>query len=201
MKDKSKIFLTIIMAVVFISVSCVIKKDHVSVRIPVKNKKAVDFEKPTGLFYKEAILESAPENYNPRQDVTDFFLKDLRRFIKKDIEPITEDADKTGSLLITGKLKFEIKERSIIKKVKDKSGDKKKAFVSIQHWSLDFEVIITEADSGKELFKKNYESKLKDADPEEAEYNFKALFNKVTDNFIKEILRKERFEQRYLLLR
>ena len=201
MKEINKIFLTIVMLLVFISVSCVTKKDHVSVRIPVKNKKAVDFEKPAGLFYIEAILENAPEKYNPRQEVTDFFLKELPRLIKKDVEPIREDTDKTGSLLITGKLKFEIKDRSVIKKVKDESGDKKKAFVSVQHWALNFEVIITESDSGKELFKKNYESKLKDAKVEEAEYNFKSLFNTVTDNFIREILRKERFEQRYLLLR
>ncbi|MCK5057542.1 MAG: hypothetical protein KAT34_12840 [Candidatus Aminicenantes bacterium] len=201
MKDINKILLPIIILPVFLSLSCVTTKDHVSVRIPVKDKKAVDFEKPKGIFYSEAIIENVTENYNPRQDVTDFFLKDLPRYIKRDIEPVTEGIEKTGSLLITGKLKLEIKERSVIKKVKDESGKKAKTFVSVQHWALNFEVIITESDSGKELFKKNYESKLKDADPEEAEYNFKALFSKVTDNFLKKILRKERFEQRYLLLR
>lgn len=201
MKDINKIFLIIIILLVFMSVSCVTTKDHMSVRIPVKDKKAVDFEKPKGIFYNEAIIEKVPEKYNPSQDVTDFFLKDLPRFIKRDIEPVKQDSDKTGSLIISGNLKFEIKDRSIIKKIKNKAGKKEKSFVSVQHWALNFEIIITESDSGKELFKKNYESKLNDADPGKAEYNFKALFNKVTDNFIKEILRKERFEQRYLLLR
>jgi hypothetical protein len=98
-------------------------------------------------------------------------------------------------------MKFDINDRNIIRKVKSEAGKKKKKFVSIQHWSMNFEVIITEADTGKELFKKNYESKLKDADPESTDYNFKALFNKVTDNFLKDITKKERFEQRYLLLR
>jgi hypothetical protein len=201
MKNINKIIVTLAVFLTFISLSCVTSTDHISVRIPVKNKKAVDFKKPRALLYSELKLEDLPKNYDPQQQVEDFFFKDLPKYIKRDVEPLHENTDKSGSLLISGKMKFDINDRNIIRKVKSEAGKKKKKFVSIQHWSMNFEVIITEADTGKELFKKNYESKLKDADPESTDYNFKALFNKVTDNFLKDITKKERFEQRYLLLR
>lgn len=200
MKSKHIIIIILVLPV-FISLSCVTGSDHVSLRIPVKYKNAVDFKKPKVILYSDLVLENVPKNYKPQQEVTDFFLKDLPRYIKRDVELLHEESDKSNSLIISGKVKFDIKDRSIIKKARTESGKKKKAFVSVQHWAMDFEVIITEPDTGKEIFKKNYESKLKDADPEEADYNFKALFSIVTDKFLKEVTRKERFEQRYLLLR
>lgn len=198
---KSKyIIITMLVLPVFVFLSCVTSSDHVSVRIPVKYKGAVDFDKPKVIYYDELVLENVPQNYKPQQEIKEFFLEDLPRYIKRDVEHLQEDADKSNSLVISGKMKFDIKDRSVIRKVSTETG-KKKTFVSVQHWAMNFEIIITEAGTGKEIFKKNYDSKLKDADPEEADYNFKALFNNVTDKFLKDVTRKERFEQRYLLLR
>ncbi len=126
--------------------------------------------------------------------------------------PLPEPAAKKDTLIgpnayvISGQLVFSIKDRSVLRKVRDDSGKKKKGFVSIQNWSLNLEVIVRDMSNldasgqGKVLFKKNYDSRLREADPEKAEYNFKALFNKVTDRFLKEISRRKRYEKRTLLL-
>lgn len=201
MKMKNKITLTIAALLVLISLSCSGKRDYVVVPVPVKNIKAIDFSSPKEIFYRDLVFENEPKNYQPRQEVTNFFLTDLPRYIKRDIKPIAEKIDISGSLLISGKTVFDIKERSVIRNVKDKTGKKERAFVSVQHWTIRFEIAITEQPSGKEVFKKTYESNLSDIDPKESEYNFKALFNKVTDNFIKDLMKKERIEQRYLLLK
>jgi hypothetical protein len=201
MKKKNKITLLMTAAfLVFISLSCSGRRDYVVVPVPVKNIKAIDFNSPKEIFYQDLVFENEPKNYQPRQEVADFFLTDLPRYIKRDIKPFSEDIDKSSSLLISGKMTFDIKERSVIRDVKDKTGKKEKGFVSVQHWTIRFEIAITEPSSGKEVFKKTYESNLNDIDPKESEYNFKALFNKMTDNFIKDLLKKERVEQRYLLL-
>lgn len=201
MKNRNIIIITIITLAALTSFSCIVGKDHVSVRIPVKDSRAIDFKTPKAIWYRDLVIENQPKDYQSRQQVTDFFLQDLPRVIKRDVEVLPEEADKSNSLIISGTMKFDIKDRSVIRKVRADDGEKKKTFVSVQHWAMDFEVIIIASDSGKEVFKKNYESKLKDADPKEADYNFKALFNTVTDNFLKDMMRKERFEQRYLLLR
>lgn len=201
MKNNDKIITILTVLLVLMSLSCATTSDHISVRIPVKNKKAIDFEKAKVVLYDRFKIENNPEGYEPQQQVEDFFLKDLSKYIKRDIQVLNDDTNKDGAFIFSGKMTFDIKERSVIRKRKSESGKKEKKFVTVQHWTLNFEIVITDSDSGKELFKKDYESKLKDTDPEEADYNFKSLFNKVTDNFIKEIIRKERFEQRYLLLR
>ncbi|MCI0470778.1 MAG: hypothetical protein L0Y73_03875 [Candidatus Aminicenantes bacterium] len=201
MKQKNKIVITAAALLVLISLSCSGRKDHVVVSIPAKTIIAVDFSPAKEIFYRHLVFENEPGNYQPRQEVTDFFLTDLPRYIKRDIKPFAEGIDTSGSLLISGKMVFGIKERSVIRKVKDKTGKKEKSFVSIQHWTIRLEIAISEQPSGKEVFKKTYENNLSEVDPNESEYNFKALFNKMTDDFIKDLMKKERVEQRYLLLR
>ncbi|MCK4762250.1 MAG: hypothetical protein KAW12_08640 [Candidatus Aminicenantes bacterium] len=198
---KNIIIFTIAVLPAFIAVSCSsVSRNHLSVRIPFTDKKAVDFKKPAKILYKDLEIKNQPKGYQILPEIKNFFLKEMAQVTQREIEPFIEENKTEDALLISGKLSFDIKERSVIRKVRNDAGKKAKTFVSVQHWGMEFEVVITGVD-GKEVFKKKYESKLKDADPEKPEFNFKALFSKVTDKFIKEVTRNKRFEQRYLLLR
>lgn len=201
-KTISKIVLSILVLFLILLADCSVTTDHLLVRIPYRHEKAVDFDKYEKIVYSPCKLTGTEsiKDYDPRQEVTGFFLKDLSQAVKREIHP-GEAASGEKALIVSGELKIEIKERSVIRKVKGESGGRKKAFVPVQHWTLELKVKVREASSDKELFFNTYESKLKDADPGKGEYNFKALFNKVTDKLIREITRKEKFQQRYLLLR
>jgi hypothetical protein len=189
-------------------VSCSSATNRVEVRIEVNNPTAVDFDKYDNIFYKDVALEWTPKDFSPREEVTDFFLKELPKIIEKDIKPL--GAENSGaeadmpanSLLITGKLSLDIKERSKIKEVKDETGNTKNVFAAIQHWDMVLFIEFKESRSGKTIFKEEYREKLSDVDTSDTttQFNFESLFFKQTNRFLMKIKRTKKMQRRYLLL-
>jgi hypothetical protein len=142
----------------------------------------------------------------------DFFTHEFQKTLNRKIEyfePEKNAADSIqslreklknfpNSLLITGKFKTDVKTRSIVKDIK-KETKKKKAFVKIELWEMELEVEYIDTNSFKTLGKKTIRSNLKDADPTKTEFNFKSLFDKITDQFLQESQKKVRIQVRYLL--
>jgi len=96
----------------------------------------------------------------------------------------------------------DIKSRSIIKDVKRKAGKKGGGFVSIEFWDVTLELVMVDGSTGETVFQKKYSAGRKEADPQRWEFNFKGLFSELTDRLVTEIsLRKERLEERFLLLK
>ena len=66
---------------------------------------------------------------------------------------------------------------------------------------MNMEIKLTIPSTGKTLFTKTYTGRLKEAEPGKYNFNFKSMFNDLTDSFIKEVTRKKKFEERILLLK
>lgn len=188
--------------------------NRIIVRIPINRPHTIDYEKYDKIIYSDLILESLPEGYTPEEELRVFFLEDLPKIISKDIEHFAEE-EKTGkerierikehykkspdSLLITGKLIFDIKTRSTIQEVKNKAGKKEKSFKKVQHWTLTLKIELIGLSSGEEVFKKSYWEKMSDADVSNPNYNFEKLFFKINNRLTREITTKKKMQRRYLL--
>jgi len=215
MKIKKKTYLTFsIITVVFIILTAC-SNNFTEVRIKVSDIKVIDFNKYDKIVYADLAIESPPKGFTPVNELNLFFLEDFAKIIGKDIqhfevkeepgkkrEDIIAEAykDSPNTLLITGKVTFEIKTRSKIREVKNKEGKKEKKFVPVQHWTLKVKIEIIEAGKGEALFKKTYSEKTAEPDISDPKYNFDDLFFEINNRFQKDITNIKRTQRRYLLL-
>lgn len=192
------------------------------VKLEINETKALDFNKYDKIVYADLILESTPEDFNPAKELNDFFVGDLSKVLGKKVESFngadidkdtptgTDDSarlekikerlkESANSLLITGKLTFDIKTRTKVDEVKGESGKKEKTFIKVQHWGLSMKVQLIEVDTGKELFNRSYSEKTASADVTNPKYNFDDLFFKINNNFTRDLTSKKSTQRRYLL--
>lgn len=209
---KSKII--IILSIITIFVSCS-KQNHVEIRIPVKIKNAINYKSYDKIFVGDFKIESTLETLNPEVELYQFFIEEFSQSMNKKIEklssPDTENETEQSlkeklknlpnTLFITGKLKIDIKTRSIVKTVKGISSGKTKAFVKVHLWDMSLTVTMIDSNSGKMVSETTFNEKLKDADPKKIKYNFKLMFDNITDRIIRKSIRKIRSQKRYLLLK
>jgi hypothetical protein len=183
--------------------------NRVEVRIEVQDPYAVDYDKYDKIIYKDLTVEAEIKNYNPDKEIRYFFLTDLPKIVEKDVEHWDSEkhgdlSTETGSLVISGTLKIEVKERSKIQEVTDTSeqggGKKKRGFVTIQHWDVKLTVTMKDAVDGTEIFNREFNEKLADADPKNPKFNFEKIFYKITNRLARKLTRSKRKQRRYILL-
>jgi hypothetical protein len=177
--------------------------NRLEVRIQVPDPFAVNFEKYDHIIYKDLSIQSELKTYNPQEEIRGFFLEDFPRIIDKSIEAWDNEKHTpmpANTLLITGKLKLVVKERSKIEEVEKEEGKgKKRSFVTVQHWDVILSILLDEAGTGKEIYQEEFNEKIADADPVNAKFNFEKLFYKITDRLVKQVTRAKRMQRRYLL--
>ncbi len=176
------------------------------VNIEVTAPNVIKFDKYKSIYYKDLIMDVRIENFDPTKSVTHFFMDEFPMATKAHIMKYDEEKNAKlapGELLISGSLKLSVKERNKIEDVKNEKGKgKSRQFVKVQHWDLKMEVIFTEGTEdgkGNEIFKKEFDEKLADADPESAQFNFENLFFKMTNRFTTRVTTIKRTQRRYLL--
>jgi hypothetical protein len=203
---KNKILIPIICLFVFISCA----QKPVTVKIPMDIEDRVPFEKFETIFIGGFDISSPISDPDPKKELIRFFTDEFQQAIKKKIEyvdltngsiPRLEAIKKKlrihpNSLFITGKFTIDIKTRSIVKDVKKKQ---KKAFVKIQIWEMTWKMTIIDSVSLKTMKQMTFDSKMKDADPKKNQFNFKTLFDNMTERFMQNVRKKYKFQNRYLL--
>lgn len=216
----SSIVTAVIIMTLLTLTSC--STNFTEVKLEISETKSIDFSKYDKIVYADLILESTPEDFNPTKELSGFFVEDLSKVLGKKIEPLnvadidkdttmgTEDnarlekikerlKESPKSLLITGKLTFDIKTRTKVDDVKGETGKKEKTFVKVQHWGLTMKVRLIEVETGKELFNRSYSEKTASADITNPKYNFDDLFFKINNNFTRDLTSKKSTQRRYLL--
>lgn len=197
-------------ALMFFMASCAGgSSNRVEVRIEVQDPHAVDFDKYDKIIYKDLTVESDIKNFNPDEEIEYFFLTDLSKVFEKDVEHWDSEehgdlSSRTDTLVISGTMKIEIKERSKIQEVTETSdegsGKKKRAFVTIQHWNMKLTVTLKDAADGTEIFSEEFNEKLADADPKSAKFNFEKVFYRITNRLARKLTKSKRMQRRYILL-
>ena len=139
MKIKKIKLIPIILFIIF-SISCS-HKENIRVNISMGDINIVDLDKYIKILYNDFEIKLPKNSFNSKKYVKDFFLNDFSKAVEKKVEYFDTDTDFfkdskfflenlknfSKTLLITGKIKIEIKSRSMIKKIKVKSGKRKKA--------------------------------------------------------------------------
>ncbi|MCP5105228.1 MAG: hypothetical protein GY950_17700 [bacterium] len=215
MKTKHILKVAVLMVSLLISTSCA--NSFNEVRLDFDDVTATDFDKYDKIVYADLLLDSVPKSYNPEPELKTFFLEDFSRITGKEIthlspkeetakdskERIAQLQEKlkqtANTLLITGKLIFDIKSRRKIKEVENDAGKKEKKFVKVEHWSLTLKIEAVEVDNGKTVFSKKYSEKISDADTIKPKYNFETLFYKINNRFVKDVTAEKKRARRYLL--
>jgi len=200
-------FLLVFFSIIVVSACRGTSANRVEVRIEIKNPTGINFENFDNIFYKDLDLEWPAKDFSPRKKLREFFVDELSKTIEKDITAISKESsqnnDKTPakSLLISGKLSLEIKERQKIKEIKDEKGNAKNVFTPIQHWDMSMNLEIVDRNSGKRIFKQNFTEKLNDVDTSETttKFNFEKLFFKMTNRLLLKIKKTKKMQRRYLL--
>lgn len=215
----SIIIITILMMAVLLLTSC--SSNVEEVKLEVSEKNIIDFDKYDKIIYADLFIEAAPEGYNPGEELYKFFVDDLSKVLGKkiehfdvpsiaDINTVTDEnlrlqkiVDRLkgipNSLLITGKLTFDIKTRTKIEEVKGDAGKKEKTFVKVQHWGITMKIQIITLFTNREIFNKSYSEKTSNADVLNPKYNFDDLFFKINNNFTRDLINKKSTQRRYLL--
>ncbi len=214
MKIKKIKLIPIILLIIF-SISCS-HKENIRVNINIGDVNIVDLDKYIKILYNDFEIKLPKDSpFNSKKYVKNFFLNDFSKAVEKKVEYFDTDTDffkdsKTflekskkilNTLLITGKIKVEINNRSIIKKIKAKSGKRKKSFVQIQDWKMTSYIVLIDSDTGKKIYEKNFIENIKDSETSDIKFNFETLFFKTTNKFIKSILNRTKIEDRYLLVK
>jgi hypothetical protein len=178
---------------------------RVEVKLEIPDPMTANLEKYDKIVYKDLTLNSMPKNYNPEPEIKRFFLDDFSKAIEKKVEPWDNEKHgegkmPAGTLLMTGTLKMEVKERSKIEDKKDDKGKTKRTFVNVQHWSMNLSLEIKDAVNGKEIFKFTSDEKMADVDPTNVKFNFDTIFYKITNQMVLKLMRTKKMETRYLLI-
>jgi len=198
---KIRIVSIIFFGAILLFSGCSVEKYSV-VSIPVPTKKAIDFIKYEHIYFSPFDIKGTPEGLSPYKVINFFFLDEFPKVIKKKIEgPVYPDKFpefKKNSLLIKGKVFLKINRRSVIntKKIKHK---KRKVFVKVENWEIQTEIEFFDPLLKKTIFKKMIKSTLNSANPKRPDYNFRYLFRKTTEKFIRRIMRVGKTERRFLL--
>jgi hypothetical protein len=195
----------IICIMALLLVSCSRGASRIEVRLDIPDPQGINLDSYNKIVYKDLTLESMPKEFNPESEVRRFFLDDFAKALEKKVEPW--DSEKHGDnksdpgvLVLTGTLKLDVKERSKIEDKKDETGKKQRAFVNVQHWSMNLSLSLKDAVDGKEVFKFTYDEKLAEVNPTNPKFNFEAIFYKITNQLVQKLMKKKKMETRYLLL-
>ncbi len=211
MKIRKIKLIPIILFIIF-SVSCS-TKENIRVNIDIGDVNIVDLNKYIKILYNDFEIKLPKNSFNSKKYVKNFFLDDFSKAVEKKVEYFDTDTDffknsetflenlkKTqNTLLITGKIRVDINNRNMIKKIKTKSGKRKKTFVQIQDWKMTSDILLIDSNTGKTIYKKSFTENIKDAESFDTKFNFETLFFKTTNKFIKFILNKTKIQDRYLL--
>ena len=199
-------FLVVLFYIMAVSACSGTSANRMEVRLEIKNPTAIDFDKYDAIFYTDFTLEWTAKDFTPEESLKTFFVDELSKSIGKGIKhlaaaPADTSEMPANSLLITGKLTLDIKERQKIKEVKDEKGNSKNVFTAIQHWDLTMVLEMKDNNTGKDIFKQDFTEKLNDVDASDTstKFNFETLFFKMTNRFLLKIKKTKKMERRYLL--
>ncbi len=209
-----KIKLILIILFIIFSISCS-HKENIRINLSMGDVNIVDLDKYIKILYNDFEIKLPENSFNSKKYVKNFFLDDFSKAVEKRVEYFDTDTDFfkdneiflenlknfSKTLLITGKIKIEIKSRSMIKKIKVKSGKRKKTFAKIQDWKMTSYIVLIDSDTCKKIYEKNFIENIKGTETSDTKFNFETLFFKTTNKLIKSILHKTKIEDRYLLVK
>jgi len=179
----------------------------VRVSVPMPLEEPLPFRQYSRIILGEFKEIVEPENYAPTVHIQDFFTRDVATLIQKPVEllpELTPESSRLGTfgpaLLITGSLETKFNRRNVIDETRGRYGDTIRKFKDIQNWRMQLDVILTNTQTGEKVAEFSTARELRGVENTDIEFNYRKLYNQVTDRFVNRLTSEERRHDRFLLV-
>lgn len=180
--------------------------NFVRVSVPFPPDNPLPFSTYSRIILGEFTETMESGDYTPDIHIRDFFTRDVATLIEKPVELIpdlTPDSERLATLgpalLITGSLKSSFNRRNMISETRGKYGDHIRAFREVENGSMELTVILTDTLRKEKIAEFSARRQLKEIENPDTRFNYRKLFNHVTDRFVGRLTARERRRDRYLL--
>lgn len=214
-----KIKIVLVLTILF-SFSCA-SNDYWKLRIEVPRKIAFDLDQYNEVVITNFLIKKETKDFNLNQELVDYFSFEIGQNIKgkvsiKEItfeeEPFKNEAfwknllpDRKKAILFTGGVQYteEIR-KAILRRQKERFEDpfvsKKMSLAERRFYTLNLDLYIIDAKTGKVLYKRNFkESKGFENPNQTAPFAFFELIQKVKTKFFRIIFGDVSIQERYLI--
>jgi hypothetical protein len=214
-----KIKIALVLTILF-SFSCS-SNEYWKLRIDVPRKIAFDLDQYNEVVITNFLIKEETKGFNLNQELVDYFSFEISQNTKgkvsiKEIifeeEPFKNEAfwknllpDREKAILFTGDVQYteEIR-KAILQKQDDRFEDpfvtKKRSLAERRFYTLNLDLYIIEAKTGKVLYKRNFkESKGFEIPKQTAPFAFFELIQRVKEKFFRIILGDTSIQERYLI--
>ncbi|HDZ26479.1 hypothetical protein LCGC14_0517550 [marine sediment metagenome] len=214
-----KIKIALVLTILF-SFSCA-SNEYWKLRIDVPRKIAFDLDQYNEVVITNFLIKEETKGFNLNQELVDYFSFEISQNTKgkvsiKEIifeeEPFKNEAfwknllpDREKAILFTGDVQYteEIR-KAILQKQDDRFEDpfvtKKRSLAERRFYTLNLDLYIIEAKTGKVLYKRNFkESKGFENPKQTAPFAFFELIQRVKEKLFRIILGNTSIQERYLI--
>jgi hypothetical protein len=214
-----KIKIALVLTILF-SFSCA-SNEYWKLRIDVPRKIAFDLDQYNEVVITNFLIKEETKGFNLNQELVDYFSFEISQNTKgkvsiKEIifeeEPFQNEAfwknllpDREKAILFTGDVQYteEIR-KAILQKQDDRFEDpfvtKKRSLAERRFYTLNLDLYIIEAKTGKVLYKRNFkESKGFENPKQTAPFAFFELIQRVKEKLFRIILGNTSIQERYLI--
>lgn len=192
--------------ILFVAVSGCMDR-FLRVSVPMPQQEPLPFEQYSRIILGEFTETVEPDDYAPSVHIQDFFTRDVATLIRKPVEHIPELTPESSrldtlgpALLITGSLKTEFSRRNVIDETRSRYGDRVRTFKDVQNWRMQLDVILINSETRKKVARFSTTRELNGVENTDMEFNYRKLYNQVTDLFINRLTSEERRHDRFLLV-
>ncbi len=215
-----KIKIVLVLTILF-SFSCA-SNDYWKLRIEVPGKASFNLDQYNEVVITNFLVKEETKDFNLNQELVDYFSFEVGQNFKGTVsskkiafekeEPFKNEAfwknllpDRKEAILFTGGVQYteEIR-KSILQKQKDRFEDpfvsKKRSLAERRFYTLNLDLYIIDAKTGRALYKRNFkESKGFENPKQTAPFAFFELIQKVKAKFFRNILGEATIQERYLI--
>lgn len=214
-----KIRIVLFLTILF-SFSCV-SSDYWKLKIEVPGRTSFDLDQYNEVVITNFLIKEETKDFSLNQELVDYFSFEIGQNFKGKIsikeitfeeEPFKNEAfwknllpDRKKAILFTGGVQYteEIR-KAILQKQKDRFEDpfvsKKRSLAERRFYTLNLDLYIIDAKTGKTLYKRNFkESKGFENPKQTAPFAFFELIQKVKAKFFRNILGQTSIQERYLI--
>jgi hypothetical protein len=218
-KKMKKIKIALVLTILF-SFSCA-SSNYWKLRIEVPRKIAFDLDRYNEVVITNFLIKEETKDFSLNQELVDYFSFEIGQNIKGKVsikkitfeeEPFKNEdfwkkllPDRKKAILFTGDVQYteEIR-KAILQKQKERFEDpfvsKKRSLAERRFYTLNLDLYIIDAKTGKALYKRNFkESKGFENPKQTAPFAFFELIQRVKAKFFRNILGEASIQERYLI--
>jgi hypothetical protein len=215
---KNKLLLLLVITVLW---SCA-TSENIKLRIEIPTKRAVSLDPYDEVIITNFFITKEPKDVDLNKDFSEYLTTEFERFMEKKITPTVisleqeenfensdfwkgQSQDSSKAVFFTGALQYSQETRkALLRKEKRKFEDPfepEPMITARKFYNLQAQLYLIDAQSGEILYKKNFKESRSYENPNQtAQFALFDLIIQLKDKLLRNILGKEQFQERYLII-